>query len=304
MGNLKLLFSLSKRNIKLYFKDKTTFFLSLITPFILLILFVLFLKNTYISALESVIEPLNINISSQIKEGFVSSWLVSSIVSTSAVSVSFCSSTLMVNDKLNNTSIDIDVSPVPSYIKRLSYLISTFVSTTLIMFIVLLIGFTYIGIVGWYLTFFDVIKILLSTILLTLFGSTLSCIVFSFIKSQGGISTIATLVSSCYGFLSGAYTPLSQYPKIMVSILGFNPGIYGNCILKSSFMSGAVDKIGEATPIEYNSIISEIKNEFDLNYYFFDNYINIKMCFLILSCIGAILLGIYLLMAYKAKKKQ
>lgn len=129
MNNFSLLISLTKRNIKLYFKDKTTFFLSLITPFILLILFVLFLKNTYASTLEMIVEPLNINLDEKVKNGFVASWLVSSIISTSAVSVSFCSATLIVNDKLVRSGMDIDVSPSPKWIKNLSYLFSTFFST-------------------------------------------------------------------------------------------------------------------------------------------------------------------------------
>lgn len=304
MNNLNLLISLTRRNIKLYFKDKTTFFMSLITPFILLILFVLFLKNTYISVLDSILEPLNVNIASSIKEGFVASWLVSSIISTSAVSISFCSTTLMVNDKLTNANMDLDVTPTPIWIKKLSYLIATFFSTMLIMLIVLSIGLIYIGIVGWYLTVFDIIKIILCTMLLTLFGSILSCIVFSFIKSQGGISTIATLVSSCYGFLSGAYTPLSQYPKVIASILGFNPGIYGNSILKSSFMTGAINEIDNNLIDAYNPVVSQLKDEFDLNYYFFDNYVNVGTCFLILSLIVIGLLSIYLIMTFKRKNKH
>ncbi len=304
MNNINLLMSLTRRNIKLYFKDKTTFFMSLITPFILLVLFVLFLKNTYISVLASILEPLNVSISNSVKEGFVASWLISSIISTSAVSISFCSTTLMVNDKLTNANMDLDVTPTPRWIKQLSYLIATFFSTMLIMMIVLSIGLIYIAIVGWYMSIFDVIKIILCTMLLTLFGSTLACIVFSFIKSQGGISTVATLVSSCYGFLSGAYTPLSQYPKVMASILGFNPGIYGNSILKSSFMNGTINEIDKSLIDAYNPVVSQIRDEFDLNYYFFDHFVNIGTCFLILSLVGIGLLSIYLIITFKIKNKR
>ena len=38
---------LTGRNIRLYFKDKITFFTSLITPLLLLVLFSTFLKNIY-----------------------------------------------------------------------------------------------------------------------------------------------------------------------------------------------------------------------------------------------------------------
>ena len=45
--DFNMLVALVKRNSKIYFKDKMTFFLSLITPLILIVLFITFLKNAY-----------------------------------------------------------------------------------------------------------------------------------------------------------------------------------------------------------------------------------------------------------------
>ena len=44
---MKTLLILTKRNAKLFFKDKGMFFSSLITPAILLVLYVTFLSNIY-----------------------------------------------------------------------------------------------------------------------------------------------------------------------------------------------------------------------------------------------------------------
>ena len=44
---MSMAFILIKRNIRLFFKDKGMFFTSLITPAILLILYVTFLGNVY-----------------------------------------------------------------------------------------------------------------------------------------------------------------------------------------------------------------------------------------------------------------
>ena len=44
---MSMAFILIKRNIKLFFKDKGMFFTSLITPAILLVLYVTFLGNVY-----------------------------------------------------------------------------------------------------------------------------------------------------------------------------------------------------------------------------------------------------------------
>ena len=44
---MKTFFALTKRNIKIFFKDKGMFFTSLITPVILLVLYVTFLAKVY-----------------------------------------------------------------------------------------------------------------------------------------------------------------------------------------------------------------------------------------------------------------
>ena len=51
--NLTTLRLLTGRHVKLYFKDRVNFFMSLITPLILLVLFVTFLKNVYSSSFTS-----------------------------------------------------------------------------------------------------------------------------------------------------------------------------------------------------------------------------------------------------------
>ena len=46
-----------KRNIKLFFKDKGLFFTSLITPMILLVLYITFLENVYWDSFEMSVPP-------------------------------------------------------------------------------------------------------------------------------------------------------------------------------------------------------------------------------------------------------
>lgn len=50
MSECRKFISLVSRNTKCYFKDKFTFFISLFTPLILLLLFVTFLRNVYIES--------------------------------------------------------------------------------------------------------------------------------------------------------------------------------------------------------------------------------------------------------------
>ena len=75
-------FLLIKRNVKLFFKDKGMFFTSLITPAILLILYVTFLGNVYRDNFTSNL-PAALNLSERMIEGLVGGQLISSILAVS-----------------------------------------------------------------------------------------------------------------------------------------------------------------------------------------------------------------------------
>ena len=62
MLECKKMISLISRNTKCYFKNKFTFFTSLITPLILFVLFATFLKNIYIESFENIATEFEISI--------------------------------------------------------------------------------------------------------------------------------------------------------------------------------------------------------------------------------------------------
>ena len=65
------LFYLIKRNMKLFFRDKGLFFTALITPLILLMLYVTFLGNVYRDAFVSVLDEYNITVKKELLDGLV-----------------------------------------------------------------------------------------------------------------------------------------------------------------------------------------------------------------------------------------
>lgn len=130
---MSMAFILIKRNIKLFFKDKGMFFTSLITPAILLVLYVTFLGNVYRDSFTSNL-PNSLKLSESIIEGLVGGQLISSILAVSCVTVAFCSNFLMVQDKANGTIRDLRISPVKSATLSLSYYVATLLSTLIICF--------------------------------------------------------------------------------------------------------------------------------------------------------------------------
>ena len=228
----KKLVTLVARNTKCYFKDKFLFFVSMITPLILLVLFATFLRNVYIDSFKSAF-PEGFTAQDRVLEGITGAWLMSSILSVSSVTVAFCSNVVMINDKIEGNLNDFRVSPVKGVTTSIAYFISNFFVTLIVMLCLMLIGHIYLAAVGWYIPVGDVFMILVDIICSVLFGTLLAGVVESFISSQGGLSAVSTLVSSMYGFICGAYMPFSQFSEGLRNVLCCLPGTYGVGIMRN-----------------------------------------------------------------------
>ncbi len=108
---MKTLLSLTKRNIKIFFKDKGLVISSLITPIILLVLYVTFLAKVYRDSFRSSL-PEGMVVSDALVNGTVAAQLFASLIAVSCVTVAFCCNLLMVQDKANGPKKDFLVTPV------------------------------------------------------------------------------------------------------------------------------------------------------------------------------------------------
>lgn len=296
---MKTTLLLIKRNVKLFFKDKGMFFTSLITPAILLVLYVSFLGNVYRDSFTANL-PMAEFVSDKVIEGLVAGQLMSSILAVSCVTVAFCSNFLMVQDKANGTIKDLNISPVKPSVLSISYYAATLISTLLICFVATAICLIYVGFVGWYMSFSDVILLVLDVVLLVLFGTALSSVVNFFLSSQGQISAVGTIVSSGYGFICGAYMPISSFGEGLQKVISFLPGTYATSLVRNHSMKGALAALGEeGIPAE---AIEELKDVLDCNLYFFDNRVEEPLMYAILIVSIIVLLGAYVLMNISKKK--
>ena len=286
---MSMAFILIKRNIKLFFKDKGMFFTSLITPAILLVLYVTFLGNVYRDSFTSNL-PNSLKLSESIIEGLVGCQLISSILAVSCV---------MVQDKANGTIRDLRISPVKSATLSLSYYVATLLSTLIICFAATGICLTYVAIVGWYMSLADIFFLFLDILLLVLFGTALSSIINFFLSTQGQISAVGTVISAGYGFICGAYMPISSFGEGLQKIISFLPGTYGTSLIRNHTMQGALAEMqNQGIPTE---VIEKLKDSLDCNLYFFGSQVNIGTMYMILGITILVLIGIYILLN-KSKK--
>lgn len=290
---MSILLMLIKRNVKLFFRDKGMFLTSLITPAILLVLYATFLGNVYRDSFTSNL-PDTLKLSESIVEGLVGGQLISSILAVSCVTVAFCSNFLMVQDKANGTRKDFIISPVKASALSMSYYIATLFSTLIICFVSTGICLAYVAIVGWYMAFTDVFLLFLDIILLVLFGTALSSIINFFLSTQGQISAVGTIISAGYGFICGAYMPISSFGEGLQKIISFLPGTYGTSLIRNHAMQGVLAEMqNQGIPAE---VIESIKDSLDCNLYFFENQVSTSAMYMILGFTVVVLIGVYILL--------
>lgn len=295
------LYSLIRRNGKLFFRDKGVFFTSLVTPMILLVLYTTFLSNLFRESFLAGI-PKEFSVPDKIIDSLVGGQLISSLLAVSCVTVAFCSNMIMVQDKQNGVRRDLLMAPVKASTMALGYYIATELTTMLVCVFAFGAGLIYMAAVGFYMSVADILMVLLDILLLTLFGTALSSVINHFLSTQGQISAVGTIVSAGYGFICGAYMPISQFGEGLKTVLGFLPGTYGTALFRNHAMRGALAELS-ASGVP-NEVVDSMRDMVDCNVYCLDHSVSIPAMLAILAGSIILLVAVYILLVKHSSKKS
>ena len=286
------------RNRKLFFKDKGMLFSSMITPLILIVLYATFLakvyKDSYTSAFNNMIE-----LSDKMINGAVAAQLSAALIAVSCVTVTFCVNLTMVQDRANGTRRDFDVSPVSRSKIYIGYFLSTVVNSLMVNSFALVLCLLYVLKMGWDMSCLDVILVIVDMVILVLFGSTLSSIISYPLKTQGQLSAVGTIVSAGYGFICGAYMPISNFSEGLQKVLSYLPGTYGTSLIKNHMLNGVFKEMSDIGLPE--EVITSIRDTLDCNPVFRGHVVNVWQMGIIMA--GSIaVFGIVYLILIKVRK--
>lgn len=290
---------LIKRNIKLFFKDKGMFFTSLVTPAILLVLYATFLGNVYRDTFTAGL-PQGVTLDEGIIDGLVGGQLISSILAVSCITVAFCSNFLMVQDKVNGTIKDLRISPVKPATLSVGYYIATLISTLIVCFVAAGVCLGYVAAVGWYMRVSDILYLFLDILLLSFFGTALSSLINFFLNTQGQISAVGAIISAGYGFICGAYMPISSFSDGLQKAISFLPGTYGTSLVRNHALGGVFAEMEEQGVS--TAVVDGMRDAIDCNLYFFDEKVQISEMYLVLGISVVVLVGVYILLNTLKKK--
>ncbi len=297
---MRTMIVLVNRNRKLFFRDKGMLLSSLITPIILIVLYGTFLANVYKDSFQSAL-PEFMSVSDKLINGTVAAQLAAALLAVSCVTVTFCVNLTMIQDKANGTIRDFNVSPVKKPVVYLGYFFSTVLNSLMVNGLALILCLGYVAMMGWYLSVTDILLLIVDIIILVLFGSVLSSIICYPLKTQGQMSAVGTIVSAGYGFICGAYMPISNFGSGLQKVLSFIPSTYGTSMLKNHMLRGVFEEMrASGFP---DDVVTGIADSLDCNPVFCGNVVSPAMMLLIM--LGSVVLFgvIYLIMTALTKKR-
>lgn len=257
--------TMAKRNLKLFFLDKAGVFFSLLAPLIVLVLYVLFLRDVQIDSITAGFEGTPLD--AKKVASFIDSWMIAGTVSIACLTVSLSACTTMVSDRSRGINKDSLASPVKNWSIKLSYFVSNYIITVMICLVVLFVGFIYIAATGgWAISVGEVFALIGTVFFSALSATLLMCFIAYFIKTEAVMGAVVGIMSAMLGFLLGAYMPLSTFPKAIQMICGIIPGTHATGIFRNLFMTGAYNNIIEGLPVE---AADDLRDTFGMNVNFF-----------------------------------
>ena len=270
---------LTKRNLLLFFKDKQSILFSLLTSMIVLALYLLFLKDTFVSAMDSAINQfpgLSSLIDKNDKEMFANLILLTGILGSAMITVPYNCLITLVKDRENKVDYDILATPLKRGQIIFSYFVSAALSSAILTSMILAIGLGVIGMQGdIYLGIGDIVKAFGVVALGSISATSIFMIVVLFFKSVSASGAFSGMLSAASGFIIGAYIPISQFSESVQTVCNIFPASQITIVLRNVLINGLLEHMNTSLAgVDHGMFAKIIKELFSFKARIFGGYLD------------------------------
>ena len=270
-----------KRNVLLFFKDWQSILFSLLTSIIVLVLYLLFLKGTFVSAIQSAMEQYP-GLASMVPQKdidmFANLFLLSGILGSAMISVPFSCITVLVKDRVNKVDYDILATPMKREQIIFAYFVSAVLTSILLNSIILAVGLIGIRMQGnMYLNVSQVVKAFSVVALGSISASAIFMIVVLFFKTVSACEAFFGILSAASGFVIGAYIPISQFSNGVQTVCNLFPASQITIMLRNILLNGLLEHINTSLQgVDQGMFVLSLKEYFTFQAKLFNGYLDMN----------------------------
>lgn len=236
----------TKRNLLLYFKDVATVVFSLLTSIIVLSLYLVFLKNNYVDAINSLLGPLDKIIKTSDIDSLVREILLVGILGTSTITVPYSCLTTIIKDKEQRIDYDISATPLKRWQIILSYFLAAAISAIVVTGAILAVGLIVISFAGsMHMGVVGVLKVFGVVVLGAISSTSFFMVLVLFFKSSSASGSFFGMLSAASGFVIGAYIPISQFSESVQTVCNLFPATHITVMYRNVLLGGNLEYIND-----------------------------------------------------------
>jgi len=311
---MKQFFVLVFRHLKCFFKDKSTFFFSLMVPVTTILIYYIMLRQMELGIVNSQIseviksDPNNkLPALKFMAAGLVDSWMLSGIIGLSCITVSMNTCYIVFKDREKGVIKDFMSSPVSPLTLSISYFAFNFILTFLICFILLGIILAIVCSVGALILTAALFFQILAAIIISIIVASLFTLLITSIMYRGdNYNFIISIFSAGLGFFIGAFMPMSMLGGIGY-ICCFIPGTYSVGLFRYLFLASQQTRLtafitDNFSAEEASKLMEKINANFSFNIKFINTPVDPIHFWWILP-IGGVIFALLTFIVRKCKKK-
>ncbi|MDD2579266.1 MAG: ABC transporter permease [Eubacteriales bacterium] len=232
---------LAKRQLLIFFRDKSAVFFSLLSVFIIIALYALFLGDVWANSLGDLPNGRQV----------MDAWIIAGILAVTSVTATMGAFGIMIEDRSRHLIRDFYSSPIPRSRLMGGYIIGSFVIGLVMSLVALVLSQAYLlagG--GQLLPFIDYLKILGVLMLTTLANTSMLLFMVAFFSSLNAFSTASTIIGTLIGFVAGIYLPVGQLPEAVRLIVKLFPVSYSVSVFRQIIMRPQLEIAFAGVPLE------------------------------------------------------
>ncbi len=271
------------RNLKVFFKDKSSVFFSLLSVFIIIGLYVFFLGDVMVRSLPGIASA----------RFLMDSWIMAGMLAAATVTTTMGAFGIMVQDKEQKIVKDFAASPVSKSSLVGGYIFGALVVGLIMSLLSFLLAEVYIlsgG--GTLLSPINALKTLGLIVLNTLCSSSIVLFLISFMKSSNAFATASTILGTLIGFLTGIYLPIGQLPEAVQMVVKVFPVSHGAALLRQVMMEAPLADAFSGVPAE---AVAEFEQAMGVRLFFGDTAVPPLVGILILLATTLVFYGLSIL---------
>ena len=279
-----------KRNLLVFFKDKASVFFSLLSVFIIIGMYALFLGDVWTSGMTEISGA----------RFLMDSWIVAGLLAVTSVTTTMGAFGTMVEDQSKKLIKDIRSSPLPRVSIAGGYILSAFVIGVIMCLVALVLCELYIVSGGGSLLGGQALLKVLGLILLSTFSNTALVLFFvSFFQSNNAFSIASTIIGTIIGFMMGIYIPIGQLPEGVQWVIKVFPPSHSALLFRQVIMEDALKASFGQAP---TGMLEEFSSMLGVSFKIGDTAVTPIMSIALLVGSGIIFLALAILNLSRKKK--